>query len=469
MWTHYYAPKTVAETLELLAQHADDAVPARLIAGGTDLILELERGARKPGPVIDVSRLGADAIRKEGNVIHLGPQTTHAQVVASGVCVDGALPLAQASRQVGAPQIRNRGTVAGNLVTASPANDTITPLMALNATLTLTSKRGSRAVPIGQFYTGVRKTVLAKDEMLTGISFEALRPNQRGVYIKLGLRRAQAISLVNCAIVLSFGDGNRVDEARITLGAVAPTIIHAKQAEAYLVGKQLTDAVIAEAARLAQQAATPITDVRSSAEYRSDMVEVIVRRGLSDIAQGKERAEWTPDPVSLALKEHTPAPPAAHDDDIHALINGKAFNVRDAGEKTLLRMLREDCGLIGTKEGCAEGECGACTVLLDGKAVMACLVPSERANGAEIVTIEGVAQLAGASELHPLQQSFIDTGAVQCGYCTPGFIMSGATLFSEYPNPTEAQIKDSISGNLCRCTGYYAILEAFRKTRDTTH
>lgn len=469
MWTHYYAPKTVAETLELLAQHADDPVPARLIAGGTDLILELERGARKPGPVIDVSRLGADAIRTEGSVIHLGPQTTHAQVVACAACVDGALPLAQACRQVGAPQIRNRGTVAGNLVTASPANDTITPLMALNATLTLTSARGSRAVPISQFYTGVRKTVLAKDEMLTGISFEALKPNQRGVYIKLGLRRAQAISLVNCAVVLSFGDGNRVDEARITLGAVAPTIIHAAQAEAYLAGKHLTDAVIAEAARLAQQAATPITDVRSSAAYRSDMVEVIVRRGLSDIAQGKERAEWMPDPVSLALKDHTPAPPETHSDDIHTLINGKAFNLRDAGEKTLLRMLREECGLIGTKEGCAEGECGACTVLLDGKAVMSCLVPSERANGAEIVTIEGVAQLAGASELHPLQQSFIDTGAVQCGYCTPGFIMSGATLFSEYPNPTEGQIKDSISGNLCRCTGYYAILEAFRKTRDATH
>jgi carbon-monoxide dehydrogenase medium subunit len=145
---------------------------------------------------------------------------------------------------------------------------------------------------------------------------------------------------------------------------------------------------------------------------------------------------------------------------IACTVNGAPVAVRGASGKRLLDMLREDLGLTGTKEGCGEGECGACTVWMDGIAVLACLVPAPRAHGTRIDTIEGMPR---DGELHPLQQAFIDEGAVQCGYCSPGFIMAGASMIDELPDLTCEQIKAGLAGNLCRCTGYYSIVRAVEK------
>jgi carbon-monoxide dehydrogenase medium subunit len=463
MWKNYYCADSMDDALRLLSE---GGAAARLIAGGTDLMLELERGAR-PGveTLIDISRLpDLDGIwLDEDGVIHLGALVTHNAVVASALLRERALPLVQACWEVGAPQIRNRGTVAGNLITASPANDSIPPLMALGAEVVLRSSSGERVIALADFYTGVRRTLMQPDELLTEIRFPALTANQTGTFVKVGLRRAQAISLVNAALVLTW-DGATIRQAAIALGSVAPKIVRAAEAETALHGKSLDEAAIAEASGLAAQAAHPIDDLRSSADYRQEMVRVAVSRGLRAL-QGKGQPALPLNPPLLwgkAANEQTrPASirPFSSNFPIHTHVNGQDYSIEGAGHKTLLRLLREDAGLTGTKEGCGEGECGACTVFLDGKAVMACLVPAPRAHGAEIVTIEGI----GADGLHPVQQAFIDAGAVQCGYCTPGFIMSAVKLLEENPQPSHEQVQQAIAGNLCRCTGYYSIVAAIEQ------
>ncbi len=478
MWHTYYAPETVAEALELLAQHDDrrDDSGCRLIAGGTDLILEIERGVRTPMTIVDVSRvMDLGHVQRENGAFHLGATVTHNQVVGTSDLVAHAFPLARACWLVGAPQIRNRGTVAGNCVTASPANDTIAPLWAMDATFTLASReRGERTLTCAEFFLGVRKTALQPDEMLVRINVPALKPSERGTFLKLGLRQAQAISVVNVAVIVDFAEEHAnqkskiknqkpVVRARIALGSVAPTIVRAAEAEAYLAGKELTDEVIERAAELTAAAARPISDLRGSAEYRRDMVRVLTARALRQLRDGTEREGWPEQPVLLqgAGIRNQWAGNSGQETGVRFTLNGQPIVLQNVRGKTLLRALREDAGLTGTKEGCAEGECGACTVWLDGVAVMSCLVPAERAEGCEVVTVEGLAPAAG--RLHPIQQAFIDAAAVQCGYCTPGILMSAANLLEEFPQPTADQIKQALTGNLCRCTGYYKILEAVER------
>ena len=462
MWHEYINATTIDEVLQILK---DRGTRARIVAGGTDLILELERGVRKGiDTLIDVTRIpDLDQIRiDEDEVIHLGPLVTHNHCVESKLIRQRAYPLARAAWEVGAPQIRNRGTISGNLITASPANDTITPLIALDASVTLQSANSTRTIALKDFYQGVRKTAMQPDEMMVDISFPAMKTSSRGTFIKLALRRAQAISIVDVAVILDI-EADSVKSASIALGSVAPTIIRAPEAEKYLEDKQLTDDVIIEAARLTMHASKPIDDIRGSAAYRLEMVRVCTARGLRSIRDGQEQARmpaeavllWGEQRGNVRIDETHESPSST----IETIINGKKYSFHNGYDKTLLRLLREEGNLIGTKEGCAEGECGACTVFLDGNAVMACLVPAPRAHGAEIVTIEGIGVSAN---LHPVQEAFIEYGAVQCGYCTPGFIMSAAKLLEEKPHPTDNEIEQAITGNLCRCTGYYKIVQAIR-------
>jgi aerobic carbon-monoxide dehydrogenase small subunit len=145
--------------------------------------------------------------------------------------------------------------------------------------------------------------------------------------------------------------------------------------------------------------------------------------------------------------------------DITLNVNNNEYTLQVKPSATLLDVIREDLGLIGTKEGCGEGECGACTVLMDGLAVNACLILAAEANGKHIITIEG---LADGEKLHPIQQAFVDIGGMQCGFCTPGMILSAKVLLETNQNPTDEEIKKGLEGNFCRCTGYTKIIQSVK-------
>ena len=483
-------PADVDTALRILAEEPT-AVP---VAGATDLWLELGRGARtEVTTLVDLSAIpGLDTITTDDHRIRLGPLVTHNQVVASPQVVAGALPLAQACLEVGSAQLRNRATVVGNLVTASPANDTISALLALDARLTLRSLGGEREISLEDFHTGFRTTALEAGELVTEVALPTLTDRARGVFVKAGLRRAQAISVIHLAVVIDEDEDGNLTDIRLALGSVLPTVQLVPDLEGFL-GSPLADTLDA-VAEAAVGFARPIDDLRATADYRRHTLGVMVRRALRTLAENAQARCWPSDPPQLVTPAATPVGGAPEtvdlraDDPITVEVNGSPVTAAGAVGRSLLEWLREQAhqqplvgeggttdngSLLGTKEGCAEGECGACTVLLDGAAVMSCLVPAARAAGHRITTVEGVAPATTGGDdddqgLSPLQAAFVECFGVQCGFCTPGFIVAGTALLEENPSPDDDQIRLGLAGNLCRCTGYHPILEAVHRAAGGT-
>jgi len=465
----YVAVDSLDAASRLLLEHGERA---RLIAGGTDVLVELDRsGGGSLDLLVDVSRIaGLDAIHLVDGELLIGQLATHSQVANSSLVRAHALALAQACDEVGSPQLRNRATVVGNVVTASPANDTISALLAHEAIVEVRSTDDSprRRLPLGEFITGFRTVDLGPGELVAGLRVP-VRDSRRSLFAKVGLRRAQAISVVHVAATLDVSEG-RCEGASIALGSVAPTVVRSPDAEALLVGSDLDAVTVAEAAAAAASAVSPIDDLRGTASYRSDVLEVTVRRLLMALAAGvDDTGSPTPTLWGGASGGHFetsgPAEGSAGSG-LAVSVNGSVVRGAAGREHTLLDWLREQRAadgewLGGTKEGCAEGECGACTVRLDGIAVMSCLVPAGRAHGCEVTTIEGVTNPAGDGP-SDLQQNFVACHAAQCGFCTPGFVMAASTLLEDVPEPSDDQIRRALTGNLCRCTGYESIIHAVR-------
>lgn len=271
----FYQPSTLQEALELKAELG---AAARLLAGGTDLVVGMQKGRLTLDEVIDLSRLSDLCyVHDDGRSMTLGAGCTHAMVETCRVAA-----LANSARQVGGPQIRNRGTIGGQLGTASPAGDVSVGLLALDAEVELVSVRGTRVVPLQSFFVGVGKTVLAPDELISAVRFD---DPAASAFYKIGKRNSVAISLVMCAVAIG-PDG----APRIALGSVAPTPLRLVETEAFLRAEGLSPETILEAGRLVREEVQPITDHRASADYRRDVSGVLVTRLLSDLVTGGTHA-----------------------------------------------------------------------------------------------------------------------------------------------------------------------------------
>ena len=273
----YTAPTTLEDALRIKKAAGADA---RVIAGGTDLILKMRDKVFTPTMLIDLRRISLDTISPTSDAMCFGAYVTQSQLLANADVRKMYPALAEACREFAGPPIRNRGTLGGNIVNASPGADLLPPLLAYDANVVLASSGEDRELPLTEFLTGPGQTTLAPEEILTEIRMPLMPARTASIFIKLGQRRSMAIALVSVAARLTLDAKGVVNEARIVLGAVAPTPIRAPTAENVLTGSQLSDELIEQAAREAQDAATPISDVRAHEPYRKDMTAVLVRRAL---------------------------------------------------------------------------------------------------------------------------------------------------------------------------------------------
>jgi aerobic carbon-monoxide dehydrogenase medium subunit len=280
----YLEPQSIQQALEWLNAHRGRA---RILAGGTDLYLRLRKGVFLPDYVIDLKRVpGLDYITpNRGGGAQIGPAALQDDVARSSLMQQLYPALAEAASWVGSIQTRNRATVVGNVCNASPAADTAPALLSYGAQVKIASAQGERTIPLEEFFVGPGKTALRDNELVAEIILPAPQPHTGAAFFRR-TRTAMDIAVVCGAAMLQFTNGT-CQNARIALGAVGPIPLRAARAEAVLRGQKLTDQVVEEASRIASEEARPIDDVRSTAEYRREMVRVLTRRGLR---QAMERA-----------------------------------------------------------------------------------------------------------------------------------------------------------------------------------
>ena len=269
-----FRPRTLEEAIEILAQRPDEIRP---LAGGTDILVEARDGKVGRGVLFDVTAVEElHGIEERGDHLWIGATTTHTEMMASAAVAQFAPALPAACAVVGGPQIRNRGTLGGNLANASPAADTVPPLFAAEAVVELVSVSSRREVPITAFFTGPRRSVLARDELILGVRVPR-RAGVRGAFLRLGQRRAQAISKVSVAVGIAFRDG-RPEWVRVALGSVAPTVVRAPRAEQVLLAGG-PDA-LRQAREIVMDEIAPIDDLRSTRAYRRQMAGILLERAM---------------------------------------------------------------------------------------------------------------------------------------------------------------------------------------------
>jgi len=279
-----HSPQTLNEALGILKEKSSEV---RLIAGGTDVMVQIKDGLVKERELLNLSYLNdLKYIKEDGNEIRIGALTTYKELEDSTLINQYAPIISDASKTIGAIQIQNLGTIAGNLGNASPAGDSIPPLYVLNARVKLQKMESERVIPVNEFFLGPRKTKRLPDELITEITIEKVKAGSNYFFKKLGLREANAISIVNVACIAELDQEKNVNSIKLALGAVAPTVIRAVKAETLVTGKQLDLKVIDEVARTVSEEISPISDIRGSAEYRRRAAYGLVYEGLYELLVG---------------------------------------------------------------------------------------------------------------------------------------------------------------------------------------
>jgi xanthine dehydrogenase iron-sulfur cluster and FAD-binding subunit A len=442
----YHRPSDLGTALRLLAD--GDVLP---FAGCTDIFpadaARTAWGGRslERSDLLDLSALAdLKRIDDHGDQVEIGALVTWAGAARS------SLPpwfdsIRQAACQVGGAQIQNRGTLAGNLCNASPAADGVPPLLALDARVRLRSMRGMRELALSDFILGNRRTARRPDELLTHIVLPVPPCDARSVFLKLGARRYLVISIAMVAVTLDLDPAGRILDARIAVGACSPVASSAAWARGACKGP---DAVRRRFHGHGRRCLGALAHRRRAGERRLPAPcrsrpgpTGTRRRGLSWSGHGGGRG------MRAALVETGTA----------FRLNGQTVVASSAETARLSRVLRDELGLTGTKVGCDAGDCGACTVLLDGRQVCACLIALGQIEGRSVTTVEG---LAADPATAWLRRAFALGGAAQCGICTPGMLMAASDLLGRIARPTMPEIEEALGGVLCRCTGYRQIVEA---------
>jgi xanthine dehydrogenase iron-sulfur cluster and FAD-binding subunit A len=463
----YLEPTSLDEAISLLNEHGERA---HVLAGGTYLLVQMKMERMAPDYVINARKVpGLDSIApQEDGGLRIGALAAIRAVRDAPQVQADYTALAEACAAFGSMQIQIMGTLGGNLCSGSPASDTVPALLAFDAQLVIAGPGGERILPVEEFLIGPGKTALHPGEVLVAVVLPPPLREAGSAFIKIS-RVAADLAKANAAAVL-VREGDRIADCRLAFGSVGPTVLRARKAEAALVGRPFSAELALKAAQIASEAISPIDDVRSTARYRREVVKALThdvlqlawKRTEAPQAQGHKGTREQGGKETRGNAHHNSritrhASRTTHHE-IELTVNGVPHRLHVRPNELLLNVLRERLELTGTKYGCGLGECGACTVLLNGQPALACLVLAIAADGSEVLTVEGLQRPNG--ELDPLQEAFIEHAAFQCGYCTPGMLMMSKSLLQEIPSPTEDDVRDYLKGNRCRCTGYTSIVRA---------
>jgi CO/xanthine dehydrogenase FAD-binding subunit/aerobic-type carbon monoxide dehydrogenase small subunit (CoxS/CutS family) len=450
----FRAPDKLDEALTLLAEGGDDV---KLLSGGMSLMPMMALGLVRPRLVLSLNRIeGRAYVKEDRDTLRIGAGTRHYEILRDPLIARHCALLSEAAAFIGDTQVRNRGTIGGSLAHADPAADYSPVLVAAGARVIVRSKRGEREIAADKFFTNLMETALEPDELVSEVQVPKLAA-ARGAYTRFH-RVEGNFAIVNAAAILNDA------QARVALGGVGSTPI-ALDVSAELAHGVNAEALEAVGRRVRAACTDAPADLNASADYRRQMAAVYAERAFS-IAAGRTPSQQTPETGKKIAAPSAPAPRKTATGTvggplrtaIAVSVNGQSRRLETDNRMILADLLREVLGLTGTHIGCGTGTCGACTVVLNGRTVKSCSVLAADVDGCAVETIESLA--SDIHHLHPLQESFVRNHGQQCGYCTPGMVLSALQLLRDNPNPDEAAIRHGISGNLCRCTGYQFIVNA---------